>query len=33
MATTPQTLGWSVWTIVVIVMLLILVAGMVYLAY
>jgi hypothetical protein len=33
MATKPQTLGWSVWTVVLIIALLILVLGMVYLAY
>jgi len=33
MATKPQTLGWSVWTIVLVIILMILVVGMVYLAY
>ena len=33
MATKPQTLGWSMWTIVFVIVLLILVAGFVYLAY
>ena len=33
MATKPQTLGWSTWTIVFVIVLLILVAGFVYLAY
>jgi hypothetical protein len=33
MAIKAQTLGWSVWTIILLVVLLILVAGMVYLAY
>ena len=33
MATKPQTLGWSVWTLILGIILLILVLGMVYLAY
>jgi hypothetical protein len=33
MATKPQTLGWSVWTIILVIVLLILVVGMAYLAY
>lgn len=33
MATKPQTLGWPVWTVVLVIVLLVLVLGMVYLAY
>jgi hypothetical protein len=33
MATPLRTLGWSTWTVVLIVVLLILVGGMLYLAY
>jgi hypothetical protein len=33
MATKPRTLGWSKWTIILVIILLILVLGMVYLAY
>jgi hypothetical protein len=33
MATEPQTLGWSAWSIVLVIILLILVVGMMYLAY
>ena len=33
MATKPQTLGWSMWIIVLVVVVLILVLGMLYLAY
>jgi hypothetical protein len=33
MATKPQTPGWSVWTIALLIVLLIFVLGMVYLAY
>jgi hypothetical protein len=32
MATKPQTLGWSVWTVILVIVLLILVLGIVYLA-
>jgi len=33
MAIKPQTLGWSAWTVVLVIVLLILVLGLVYLAY
>ena len=33
MVTKPQTLGWSAWTVVLVIVLLILVLGLVYLAY
>jgi hypothetical protein len=33
MAMKPHTLGWSVWTVVLVIVLLTVVLGMVYLAY
>jgi hypothetical protein len=33
MAIKPQTLGWSVWTVVLFIVLLIVVVGLVYFAY